>query len=449
MRPASSPSSQPVARPALGQASKTVAAPSLGRWQWGAWLAFALILALLPIAFGSSLALSMGTQAAYLIVICLSFNVLLGQTGLLSFGHVVYVGAGAFAAVHVLNAMGAGALPYLPVSLVPLAAGCAGGLTALVLGYLNTRRSGTVFAMISLGIGELVAAAALMFPRWFGGEGGIATDRVIGTPVWGITFGPNSEAYYLIATWCFICTALMYALTRTPLGRMFNAVRENAQRAEFIGMNAQRVRYMAFVVAGFFAGIGGGLMALHLEMVTAADAFSYERSAAYLLFTFVGGSAIFWGPIVGAVLMVLTTILLSEWTQAWKLYVGLLFVLMVMFFPGGIAQWLALQAKAMREGALRRIALPYACLLAALGLLLACCAMLLEMLYHLQLRQVLGGTVSVGGLPLNVQSPTDWGLALGALALAWVLYRVVHAWFKRAWQARQAYLLQRSAEGLV
>ena len=216
----------------------------------------------------------------------------------------------------------------------------------------------------------------------------------------------------------------MYALTRTPLGRMFNAVRENAQRAEFVGMNAQRVRYIAFVVAGFFAGIGGGLMALHLEMVTAADAFSYERSAAYLLFTFVGGIAIFWGPILGAVLM-------------------------VMFFPGGVAQWVALQAKAVREGALRSVALPYACLLAALGLLLACCAVLLEMLYHLQLRQVLGGTVSLLGLPLDVQSPAAWGLALGALALAFALYYVVHGWFKRAWQVRQAYLLQRSAKGLA
>ena len=112
---------------------------------------------------------------------------------------------------------------------------------------------------------------ALMFPSFFGGEGGVTTNRVYGTPFFGLTFGPQIQVYYLIAVYCFICTALMFAFTGTPLGRMLNAVRDNPERVEFIGYNTQRVRYFAFIIAGFFAGIGGGLAAINFEIVNAAD----------------------------------------------------------------------------------------------------------------------------------------------------------------------------------
>ena len=124
---------------------------------------------------------------------------------------------------------------------------------------MTTKKSGTTFAMITMGIGELVASMALMFPEFFGGEGGITTDRVYGKPFFGLTFGSGMEVYYLIAAYCFVCTAAMFAFTGTPLGRMLNAVRDNPERVEFVGYNTQRVRYFAFIIAGFFAGVGGGL----------------------------------------------------------------------------------------------------------------------------------------------------------------------------------------------
>jgi branched-chain amino acid transport system permease protein len=102
-----------------------------------------------------------------------------------------------------------------------------GLLVAALLGAVTTKKSGNTFAMITLGVGELVWSMSLMLPEFFGGEGGISGNRVVGQPVMGITFGPQNQLYYLIAVYCFVSTALMYAFTHTPLGRMLNAVRDN------------------------------------------------------------------------------------------------------------------------------------------------------------------------------------------------------------------------------
>ncbi|OYU72172.1 MAG: branched-chain amino acid ABC transporter permease, partial [Burkholderiales bacterium PBB5] len=177
--------------------------------------------------------------------------------------------------------------------------------------WVTTKKSGTTFAMITMGVGELVWSMSLMIPEFFGGEGGVSGNRVIGKGVMGITFGPQIQVYYLIAVYCFICTGLMYALTRTPLGRMLNAVRDNPERVEFIGYSTQNVRYLAFMLSGLFSGIAGGLGALNFEIVT-AEVVGAARSGAYLLFVFLGGATFFFGPILGAVLMVIALVLLSE-----------------------------------------------------------------------------------------------------------------------------------------
>ena len=194
------------------------------------WSAFALLLAALPLLFTSSLALTMLSQMGYVTIVCLSYNILLGQGGMLSFGHAVYTGLGSFIAIHAMNLAGSGQLP-VPLVLVPLVGGVAGMLFAMLLGFVSTRKSGTPFAMITLGMGELVASMALMFPGFFGGEGGITTNRVYGQPFLGLSFGPAIQVYYLIAAYCFACTAAMFAFTGTPLGRILNAVRDNPQRA--------------------------------------------------------------------------------------------------------------------------------------------------------------------------------------------------------------------------
>ena len=375
------------------------------------WLGYAAVLVVAPWIFSSSLALTLLTQMGIAIVACLAFNMLLGQGGMLSFGHAVYSGLGGYVAMHALNRISAGSSD-LPVSLVPLVGGAAGLFFAALFGSLATRKSGTVFAMITLGLGELVWASSLMFPSFFGGEGGISGNRVAGPVRWGIGFGPPTELYYLTAAYTFVCTALMYAFTRTPLGRLLNAVRDNSERVAFIGYDARLVRYLAFVTSGLFMGIAGGLAALNFEIVT-SEVLSAQRSGAYLLFTFVGGTLVFFGPIIGAVLMVLALVLLSEVTQAWLLYLGLAFVVMVMVAPGGVASLVVTALRIARDGRYKgRVATGLA-VGASAFVALAGAAALIEMVYHLQLDATLGRPMRFLGLTLDTNAIGTWlGAAL-------------------------------------
>jgi len=369
------------------------------------WGGYALLLAVAPLLFTSSLSQSILSQIGIAIIVCLSYNMLLGQGGMLSFGHAVYSGMGAFLAIHTLNRVSLG-LP-LPVSLIPLAGGLASAALALLLGWVTTRKAATPFAMITFGMGELIWAMTLTFPQFFGGEAGVSGNRVTGSAVFGISYGPEIELYYLVAAYTLVCTALMFAFTRTPLGRMLNAVRDNPERVAFVGYNPHWVRFMAFVIAAFFAGISGALAALHFEIVS-AEVFSGYRSGAYLLFTFVGGSTLFFGPIIGAVLMVLAFVLLPGLTQAWLLYLGLLFVLMVTYAPGGVAALLMANWQLARQGVLQRLWLHYLALTAAAALALVGAAALVEMAYHLQQSATLGSMLPFLGMVLDVHRTSSW-----------------------------------------
>jgi branched-chain amino acid transport system permease protein len=384
-----------------------------------------------PLIFSSSLAVTMLSQIGIAIVACLSFNMLLGQGGMLSFGHAVYSGLGSFVAIHALKAVGGGELP-IPVSLIPLVGGIAGLGFAVLFGFVTTKKSGTTFAMITLGIGELVFAMSLMIPEFFGGEAGVAANRVVGKPVMGLTFGPQIQVYYLLAIYTLVCTAGMYAFTRTPLGRMLNAVRDNPERVEFIGYNTQRVRYISFIIAGFFAGVAGGMYALNFEIAT-AEVVGASRSGLYLLFTFLGGATFFFGPIIGAILMVVAFVLLSELTKAWLLYLGLVFLLMVMYAPGGIASLIMMNLRVALFGKLRGLLGWYA-LLAATGLVtFVGAAALIEMVYHLQLESAGGTTLRFLGVQLDVKSIASW---LGAIAIAvvgFVLFESTRRRFAARW----------------
>ncbi len=377
---------------------------NVGRWI--IWGLFALLLIVAPKVFTSSLSVTMLTQMGIAIIACLSYNMLLGQGGMLSFGHAVYSGLGSYMAIHALNMVSKGTLP-IPVSLLPIIGGLAGMAFAILFGYVTTRKSGTPFAMITLGMAELVFAMSLMFSEFFGGEAGVSGNRVVGQPFFGISYGPGTQVYYLIAAYTFICVALMFAFTRTPLGRILNAVRDNPERVEFIGYSTQRVRYLAFIISGFFAGIAGGLGSILFEIVT-AEVVSGIRSGAYLLFTFLGGATFFFGPIIGGVLMVLASVLLSEITKAWLLYLGLIFVFMVMYAPGGIASLIMMNLRVASFGFLRKLWVSYLGLgLSALVLLLGA-AVLIEMVYHLQLNLTMGPELRFIGIPLNAHSVDHW-----------------------------------------
>ena len=400
------------------------------------WGGFALLLLVAPLVFTSSLAITILSQIGIAIVACLSYNILLGQGGMLSFGHAVYSGLATYIAIHALVAIGAGALP-LPVSLIPLVGGVAGMAFAVVLGYVTTKKAGTPFAMITLGIGELVFAMSLMVPEFFGGEGGVSANRSVGTPLFGITYGPQIQVYYLLAVYTFLATAAMFAFTRTPLGRMLNAVRDNPERVEFVGYSTQRVRYLSFIVAGFFAGISGGMYALSFEIAT-AEVVGPFRSGGYLLFTFLGGAIFFFGPIIGGVLMVLASVLLSEWTRAWQVYLGLVFLFMVMYAPGGIASLIMMNLRVAAHRRLSPLLGWYAALLAAALLLLGGAAALIELVYHRQLAATSGSAFRFFGIPLDTAVATDWVAVLVATGVGAAVFETVRRRFAARWGATQA-----------
>jgi len=399
------------------------------------WGGFALLLLVAPLIFKSGLALTMLSQIGYMIIILLSYNLLLGNGGMLSFGYAVYTGLGAFCTAHALNKIGAGSFG-LPVSLVPLVGGLGGMAVAIVLGWVSTKKAHNTFAMITMGVGELVYAMTLMFPEVFGGESGISTNRVVGDAVFGITYGPQIQLYYLIAVYCFICTGLMFMFSATPLGRMLNAVRDNPERVQFVGYNTQVVRYIAFIIAGFFAGIGGGLFALNFELVQ-GSAVNGLVSASYLLFTYIGGALFFFGPIIGAVLSVLVSILLSEVTKAWALYLGIVFVLVVMFAPGGVSAIVMMNLRVAAFKKFNRLWKPYLALLVTVPVLVLGGASLVEMLYHKQINAEMNPVFSYLGMQLDVNQPKDWIIGAVVTAIGAVLFEIARRYFKRHWDSAQ------------
>jgi branched-chain amino acid transport system permease protein len=211
-----------------------------------------------------------------------------------------------------------------------------------------------------------------------------------------------------------------------------NAVRDNPERVEFIGYNTQQVRFRAFIIAGFFAGIAGGLGALNFEIVT-AEVVGPARSGAYLLFTFLGGATFFFGPIIGGILMVLAFVLLSEITKAWLLYLGLVFLFMVIYAPGGLAGLIMANVRVMQVGALRRLVPIYAGMAFTCLLMLAGAGALVEMIYHQQLNASLGPDLPFAGLILNAQAPSTWLVSLAIALVGWAGFEWLRQRFMPIW----------------
>lgn len=416
-------------------ATLSAAAPSSNRAgllvRYGIWIALALALILLPYVFSSRLALSTMSLMGTMIVFALSYNMLLGQTGMLSFGHAVFFGLGGFATVHMLNMVGGNGYP-IPLPLFPFFGALGGLFFGVLFGAVATKRAGTAFAMITLGIGELVASSALILRRFFGGEEGITTDRTDVLRLFGYGFGPQIQVYYLIAAWCFLSIVLMYAITRTPFGRICNAVRDNPQRVSFIGYDPSTVRFIAFSLSGLFAGVAGGLSAINFEIVNAAQMGAVE-SGSVVLMTYIGGVGNFAGPIIGAILVTWLQLMLSDATAVWPLYVGLLFIGVVMFAPGGIAGLIAIQQPLLSARTFHRV-LPFYLLMFVPGAVaVAGLAMLIETSHQFSIRAAYGPRMTLYSIPFDVTTPAPW--LIGAVVFASGLWLFLRA----ARLARNAY----------
>lgn len=297
-----------------------------------------LLVAILPLTgLVSEFYLGLLISAMVLALFATSFNLLFGYTGLLSFGHAAYFGAGAYTLALVLD----GRVTFLPAmfeSFVPamILAVLAAGVLALVLGFFCVRRGEIYFAILTLAFSMMVYEVVFTWNDFTGGSDGVT---VLPTP---IELGPltvnlqnTATFYYLTFVLLVGSLALMWRLVNSPYGELLIAIRENPERATMIGVPVERYQLSSFVIAGLFAGLAGTLFAVRTFIVT-PDTLHWSMSAEPVLMTLLGGPSSFLGPVVGALLFVGLEQVLSNVTEHWQFGLGLLLIPIVLFFPDGI-----------------------------------------------------------------------------------------------------------------
>lgn len=361
--------------------STNVAAGKSSLLKYWPWVVIPAVALFLPFIFSSSHDINLLNHIGVAIILALAYNMLLGNTGLLSFGHAVYYGLGAYVAMHALRAINDAGGSGLPIELLPLVGAAAGLGFGILFGSFSTRRAGVVFAMITLGLGALVYSSSLMFSDFFGGEAGLFGYRDEAPSLFGIDYAPRRNVYYLVLAWTLIAAGLIYMLKQTPLGWMANAVRDNPERAQFVGYNPVMVRFLQFSLSAMFAGLAGGLFVITDEIVT-DETVSEVKSGIILLGVYIGGIGYFIGPILGASLVTYLESSLSAYTDAWVLYFGLLFICIVLFAPMGLVgivhqQWLAFRAGDWKRNGHIRLYLFATCLAGIIGVIC-----LIELAYH-------------------------------------------------------------------
>lgn len=410
------------------------------RWLWVLPILLAIVLPWLFYDWAhhrhSGFMISMFSQMGMMIILALSYNMLLGQAGLFSLCHATFFGIGGYATAHLLTAIGKEAWP-IPIEVVPFIGGLAGFAIAIVFGYMATKQRATAFAMITLGIGELVATAALMFHHFFGGEGGITTDRMIDRSLFNLAYSSGIQVYYLIVAWTLLSIAAMYFLTQTPLGRMANATRDNFERAQFMGYDPRIVRFLQFSLSGLFAGIGGALYAITYEIVT-FDALAGGLSANALLMAYIGGTTVFGGPILGAVLITLLQSGVSLLSNSWLVYVGVMFITMVIFAPSGLAGLIQAHAPLKRRGRLRHLVRPYTRVIPAGMLAVFGFVTLVELISFQTIGAAQGKKLVLFGSAIDIHSATPWSVAIGCLLIGIPWLRIEAHGFRRHWDALTA-----------
>jgi branched-chain amino acid transport system permease protein len=288
--------------------------------------------------------------------------------------------------------------------------------------------------MITLAIAELLHSLAPQLKGLFGGESGISAMRM---PAWGFNFGSTTQVYYLTLAWVLISLLLLHFHTRTPAGRLTLGLRENSHRLRFLGYNVHVLSVSAFAISGMFSGVAGGLQVLANEAANYV-VFDPGVSASVVLNSYIGGVGVFLGPALGAALMSFFGYAVSDKTQAWLLYQGVLFVLVMMFMPHGlVGLWDAAAVRVRRFGAARAVPLVFAWLIAAL-LLAAGAVFLIELVQRLCSQEYRALAAQADALPpvtlwkgtWEVASVTTWAWPLGLLALGGGLLAFAHQQLK-------------------
>lgn len=300
--------------------------------------AIGFLVAILPLTgLVSEFYLGLLISAMVLALFATSFNLLFGYTGLLSFGHAAYFGAGAYTLALALD----GRITFLPgmfESFVPavILGVFVAGVLALVLGFFCVQRGDIYFAILTLAFSMMVYETMFAWNDFTGGSGGVT---VLPTP---IELGPltmNLQTtvtfYYITFVLLVVSLAILWRLVNSPYGELLIAIRENPERATMIGIPVERYQLSSFVIAGLFAGLAGTLFAVRTFIVTPGT-LHWTMSAEPVLMTLLGGPGSFLGPIVGALVFVGLEQVLSNVTEHWQFGLGLLLIPIVLFFPEGI-----------------------------------------------------------------------------------------------------------------
>lgn len=291
---------------------------------------FIAALAICPLFFSTNYALLTLTQMGIAIIFAISYNQLLGKAGLLSLGHAVYFGFGGFFTVHLIARITEGDL-YIPALFIPFFGGLAGLFMAALFGSFTTRRGGIMFAMLSFAIAELVLSSTTVLGRYYGGS----LDRTRLPPFPFSSLQSDLTIYYLILFWIAVTLIAAKWFNATPLGQMISAAGQNPERVAYVGFSNHRLKYQAFLFSGFLAGIAGALFTLSFEYVT-PEIISLKQSWFILQMVFIGGIGYFWGPPIGAILLTLLFTTLGVITDLSGLYIGIMFLAVVLFAPQGI-----------------------------------------------------------------------------------------------------------------
>jgi branched-chain amino acid transport system permease protein len=302
-------------------------------------VALVVLAALLVPALGSRYYTFVATDVAILALFAVSLNLLLGYTGLVSFGHAAYFGIGAYTTGILMKHGGA------PFVLAWPAGGILAGLFALVFGFFCVRLTKIYFAMLTLAFAQIVWAICFKWNELTGGEQGMPEipypdfgwiDRLAAVVPLAGGYRTSDHFYFTTLILVGLCLWLLRRIVDSPFGRMLTTVRENAERAEFIGVNVRRYELAAFVIAGAFAGLAGGLFGIFNRGVFPDFAY-WTKSSEVLIMTLLGGMGTFYGPAVGALVLLWLNQQIVSYTQYWPLVLGAILVLLLFAFPGGIA----------------------------------------------------------------------------------------------------------------
>ncbi|HVM80253.1 MAG TPA: branched-chain amino acid ABC transporter permease [Stellaceae bacterium] len=275
---------------------------------------------------------ALGTNVLVFGLAAMALNFLLGFTGVLSFGHAAYFGLGAYGAGLILK--------YVYSStLLALAAGVALGTVAgALLGALIVRRRGVYFAMCTIAFGQVFYYIAFQWSSFTGGDDGLRPFQraPISLGPWTVDILSNQIAFYYFVLACFaVGVAAMAFLLRSPFGRTLLAIRENERRARFLGIPIERHIWLAFTVSCCFISLAGAMNGL-VNNFANPRMLDYNQSGQIVIMAVLGGMRSFWGPLVGAAVFVTLQDYLSSQTQNWQSFLGMVFVLSVLFFPRGI-----------------------------------------------------------------------------------------------------------------